>query len=303
MRRLALAILLIATLPAVSQAIPPSLPDVPTLLRDVEAHQKAAEAAQRNYLYRVTTTRTETDSQGDPKKTTTTVADSLTLRGIRVNRVLSRNGRPLSVDEQKKEIDRIDKQVDKANDRLRRAAEQGKPVTPNGEDEITVSRFLQLGTFSNLRRELTGGRPTLIVDFAGDPHAKSRNASEGLIRDLAGTLWIDEQDRAITRIEGHAVANFHVGLGLVADLKKGTSFSLQNVKVNNEAWLPAQIDAQGSLRYLLFFSFTGNVRILCSDYRKFQATATILSISSPGQPADPTAAEPPAPASVPPPAP
>jgi len=299
MRRLAFALVLL-TAPALAQEAPPTpqpapLPDIPTLLHQVEDNQKAAEAAQRNYLYKVATIRQETDSHGAAKKTSTTVADSLTLRGIRVNRIVSRNGKDLTVDEQKKEIDRIDKQVNKANERLQRAAEKGKDVTANGDDEITVSRFLQLGSFSNPRRELRDGRPTIVVDFAGDPHAKTRNPGEGLIRVLAGTIWIDEQDRAIYRIEGHAVADFKLGAGLIVDLKKDTSFSLQTTKINNEVWLPAHIEAQGSLRYLLFFSFTGSVRITCSDYRKFQASSTILYVNPP-VPADSTDTQPAPPA-------
>ena len=48
------------------------------------------------------------------------------------------------------------------------------------------------------------------------------------------------------------------------------------VKINSEAWLPSEIQGHGSLRYLLFFGFNGEVRITCTDYRKFQATSTIL---------------------------
>jgi len=260
--------------------------DIPALLHDVENQQKAAEQAQRNYLYKVTTVRDETDSKGTSKKISTTVSDSLTLRGVRVNRVVSRNGKPLSTDEQKKEIDRIDKEVDKANEHIREAQEKGKDVSPHGDDEVTVSRFLQLGSFSNARREMRDGRSTIAVDFTGDAKAKTKNRAEGLIRDLTGTVWVDEQDRSIYRIQGHAMQDFKVGLGMVADLKRDTNFDLRFAKINNEVWLPAQFDLQGSLHYLLFFSFTGSVHISFADYRKFQASATVLYVQKPDQPAD-----------------
>jgi len=252
-----------------------ALPDIPTLLHAVEDQQKLAEAAQKDYLYKVYTVREEADSHGNPKKTTSTLADSLTIDGIRVNRITQRNGRDLTPDEQKKETARVDKEIEKARSRRQ------KNTDSEDRDEITVSRFLALGAFTNPRREDRDGRPTLAIDFTGDSHAKTRNTGEGLIRDMAGTVWISEQDRAIVRIEGHAVEDFRIGAGLVADLRKGTSFAIQNTasidaQTGKNIWLPAQIDARGSLRYLLFFSFSGSVHITCSDYRKFQATSTVL---------------------------
>jgi hypothetical protein len=46
--------------------------------------------------------------------------------------------------------------------------------------------------------------------------------------------------------------------------------------VNDEVWLPAMVEGQGSARALLFFSFNGRIRAVESDYRKFKATSTIL---------------------------
>jgi hypothetical protein len=252
------------------------MPDIPTLLREVEVHERESEAAQKEYLYKVSTTEQELDSHGNTKKTTSLVADSFTVDGIRVNRVTRRNGKDLTMDEQKKEIDRVDKEIDRARDRRRKAEAKAKDVDPNGNQEITVSRFLELGAFTNPRREVRAGRPTIAIDFTGDAKAKARNEGESLIRDLAGTVWIDEQDRTIDRIEGHAVDNFHIGGGLLVNLKKDTTFSLQKTKINDEAWLPSEIEGHGSLRYFLFFGFNGNVHIACTDYRRFKVSATVL---------------------------
>ena len=126
-----------------------TMPDIPTLLREVEVHERESEAAQKEYLYKVSTTEQELDSHGNTKKTTSLVADSFTVDGIRVNRVTRRNGKDLTMDEQKKEIDRVDKEIDRARDRRRKAEAKAKDVDPNGNQEITVSRFLELGAFTN----------------------------------------------------------------------------------------------------------------------------------------------------------
>jgi len=72
------------------------------------------------------------------------------------------------------------------------------------------------------------------------------------------------------------VNSFRVGLGMVASIQKGTSFGMEQRKVNGEVWLPARIEGHGVARFFLFFSFRGSVWAVESDYRKFKATSTIL---------------------------
>ena len=45
------------------------LPDIPALMRSVEANQKAAEAIEKDYLYRSVQTEVESDGHGGVKKT------------------------------------------------------------------------------------------------------------------------------------------------------------------------------------------------------------------------------------------
>jgi hypothetical protein len=120
------------------------------------------------------------------------------------------------------------------------------------------------------------GRSTIAVDYAGDPKAKTRNRLEEVIHDIAGTVWIDEDDRAIAKLEGHFFNTFKIGAGLLVNIQKGTSFSLEQRKVNGEVWLPVEANGHGTARMLLFFHFNGNFQEVDSGYRKFKVTSTIL---------------------------
>jgi hypothetical protein len=210
------------------------MPDIPTLMHEVEAHQKASESIQKDYLYREVATAEESDSHGGVKKTETKEYDVFWLYGVRVQKLVKKNGRELSADEQKKESDRIDKEVAKARERRSKADAKGKQTDSRGREEITVSRFLELGSFTNPRRVKMNGRDTIAVDYAGDPKAKTRNRTEDVIRDLVGTIWVDEEDRSISRIEGRFLRAFKIGGGLVVNIKQDTSFAMEQLKVNNE---------------------------------------------------------------------
>jgi hypothetical protein len=282
-RPVALALLL-ALLPAARSAhaqdaadpAPQPLPDVATLMREVEVHQRQAEAVQKDYIFREDSIGNELNRSGEVKKTEERAFDIFWIDSVRVARTVRKDGKDLSADELAKENQRIDKEVAKAKERRAKADASGKETDSEGRDEITLSRILELGSFSNPRRVEVNGRPTIAIDYTGDPHARTHNPGEAAMKMLTGTVWVDEQDKSIQHLEAHFFDDFKLGAGLVADIKKGTSFQLTNVRINNEVWLPSSLDAQGQARYLLFFSLNGNAHVRCQDYRKFRATSTIL---------------------------
>jgi hypothetical protein len=252
------------------------LPDVPALMQEVLKNQRKEEAVRKDYLYRAVETSREMDGHGAVKKTETKEYDIFWVGGVPVSRLMKKNGKELSADEQKKENQRIDKEVAKAKEKREKADSQGKETDPRGNEEITPSRFLALGTFTNPRREKLDGRDTIAVDYAGDPKAKTKNRAEEVVRDLLGTVWIDEADRTIVKLQGHFVNDFKIGGGLVVNVQKGTNFSMQMKKVNDEVWLPVEINGHGAIRFLLVMNFRGDEQAVFSDYRKFKATSTIL---------------------------
>ena len=278
-----------ATAPPLQEAgpNPKPLPDIAVLMHQVEAHQREAEAIQKDYIYRSASTIDETDGKGHVKKTVSRENEYSTIDNVLIVRRLSENGKPLTPDEQKKEDDHIAKEIAKAHERQQKAAAEGKPTDPTGHDEVTVSRILELGAFSNPRRIQVAGRPTILVDYTGDPKAKTHNAAEGAFKELSGLIAVDEQDRTIQHLEGRFVNNFKVGAGFVADVSKGTSFDFTARRINNEVWFPSEIHAQGHLRYLLFFSLNGTFHATFSDYRKFKASSTISPVFTPVDPDTP----------------
>lgn len=254
-------------------------------MRNVEANQRKAEAVEKDYIYHSITTEQQLDARGNVKRIQVIEADNFWLDDVPVNRTVKKDGKALSAEELAKEDKKLDDEAQKAREHRAQADAEGKPTGPHGEDLVTVSRLLELGAFTNPRRVQLNGRDTIAVDFAGDPKAKTRDRMEEVIRDMAGTAWIDEQDQMLVRAEGHFINTFKVGAGLVANIRKGTHFTMQMTKINGEVWLPAVIDAEGAARVLLFWNFDGRLHVSYSDYRKFRATSTVLPAAGSKQPA------------------
>jgi hypothetical protein len=266
------------------------LPPIRQLLLDVERNQHIAEARTAEYTYRVHLEQVELDGKGNVKKST--IVDS---ESVRVDRVTARNGKPLTPEEDAKETERVNKAIEKAKERRAAAAAKGQQTSPRGNDILSASRILELGSFTNPRRALVNGRSTIVFDYAGDKSAKTHSEFEGIVRDLVGTVWVDEQDHVLVRAQGHFLNDFKIGAGLVLNIHKGLSFDAQFAKVNAEVWLPTTIEGQGSARILLVDGVNGRFRVVTSDYRKYAVTTDTGNATVPGSnpAASPATAPPP----------
>ncbi len=267
------------------------LPDINALFKQVDAQQKAARKAIREYIYRSVYSEQDLDSHGAVKKTTSEEREFFWVKGVFISRLLARDGKPISGDELKKQNERIDQRIAEAKQRDAEKAAGQQPKKKGNTYSLTYDLLQRLGTFSNPRRVQLHGRDTIAIDYAGNPQAKTHNILEEIVRDVDGTLWFDEQDHALARAEGHFVNDFKIAGGLLADVHKGATFYQEWTKVNGEVWLPASAGGRGSARVALFFNHYGVVEEHVSDYRKYRASSTIL----PGvaeAPGDATGSEP-----------
>jgi hypothetical protein len=241
-----------------------ALLDAATMLREVEAHQKQLDKVRENYTFRAVQTTRWLDSSGNTKKVETEEHEVFFVNGERVQKLVRKDGKDLTPDQARKEQDRVNKEVLKIS----------KPGYSNPDkDEITVSRLLQIVTFSRPRRVGLNGRDTIAFDFAGDPHAKTHGRGEDALKKVSGTIWIDEADREVSRMSATLDENYHVGFGLLASVAKGSNVVFDQALIRNEAWLPTAIALHLQARALLVAGFRAEIDIRFDQYKKFQTDA------------------------------
>jgi len=248
----------------VSASDPAALPDAATMLREVEAHQKQLDKVRENYTFRAVQTTRHLDSSGNTKKVETEEQEVFFVNGEQVQKLVRKDGKDLTPDQARKEQDRVNKEVLKIS----------KPGYSNPDkDEITVSRLLQIVTFSRPRRVGLNGRDTIAFDFAGDPHAKTHGRGEDALKKVSGTIWIDEADREVSRMSATLDENYHLGFGLLASVAKGSNVVFDQALIRNEAWLPTAIALHLQARALLVAGFRAEIDIRFDQYKKFQTDA------------------------------
>ena len=263
--------------PGTDAALSEPIPDVRTLMLDVSAHQKKLEKVRENYTYKMSSTVQEMDSNGSVKKTETEENDVFYVNTHRIERTVKKNGKPLDDHEQKKEQERIMKLVEKAEKVPPGTSVEGPNVT------VSITQLLEIMQVSNPHREIFRGRPTIVFNFAGRHDAKTHGMAEDASKKIAGTLWVDEKDRQVARMEAHFTDNFHVAGGLLANIAKGSSFYFDQAPVNGEIWFPTYAEGQIEARVLLLKGVRQHMVERDYDYQRFSVdtqqgkTATVVS--------------------------
>ena len=252
------------------------IPDIRQLMVQVMDHQKQLEKVRENYTYHSSNSVQEIDSGGKVTKTETEESEVFFINSHRIERTEAKDGKPLNDHDQQKEQERINKLVEKAQ-----KTPSGTPL--EGRDEtISITHLLDIMEVTNPRRETFRGRSTIVFDFAGKRDAKTHGLAEDASKKIAGTLWVDEKDLQVARMEAHFIDNFHVGGGLLANVQKGSSFYFDQAPVNGEIWFPTQAEGHVEARVLLVKGVREHFVEHDSKYERFSVetetgkTATVV---------------------------
>jgi hypothetical protein len=236
------------------------MPDLPTLLKDVAAHQRQLDQIRENYTYHRIRQVDDLDKNGAITKTETIEREVFFVNGRQIGRVVKKNGVPISPGEEKAEQERIRKLVEQFA-KLPDAAGSGGRVG-------LIAEILKVVNVSNPRRVVRNGRATLAFDFAGDRHAAAHGMEQNAEKKSAGTVWIDEADRQVARLEVRLDDNFHVGGGLLGSLQKGTRIEVEQSPIGDGLWMETANEQHVEAR-LVVKRYRQNVHIKDVDFKRF----------------------------------
>lgn len=183
-------------------------------------------------------------------------------------RLIEKNGKPLSASDQAEQDKRAAARVEEIEKEI---AKEQKREASGDTRRISIAELLRASRLLNPRRERFRGRDVIVFDFEPDPAFDFKNAKSmlRLFGKTAGSMWIDEKDRQVVRLEAFLADSYKIGGGVLAKLKKGASFTLEQERVNDEIWLPSMADINLSVRLLLVKGIDVNQIIRSYDYRKF----------------------------------
>jgi hypothetical protein len=252
------------------------LPDVKALLQEIRTNADKVDTILENYSYTELRIDRDLDKQGNLIEKGSEKKLLTFYKGYRINRLIEKNGRPLSPSDQAKEDRDVAKQVEEIEKRI--AEKERKAITqrdtssgaggqPNDgtSQRITIADALKGSLLTNPRRERFRGIDVIVFDYEPNPAFKPQTRNEKLFALCNGAVWVDDKTKQVVRLD--AVLTKNAGSFLAA-ARKGASFTLENELINNEIWLPSQADVNLSVR-ILFAGISINNLIKYGDYKRF----------------------------------
>ena len=263
-----------------------ALPDIPALLQAVDVNERRAEKLLDHYGFTETTLNRKITKDGKVEENSETRELSF-YKGRRLKRLIAKNGKPLTPGELEKETRDVERQIKKIEENLAKEARNERKESPvPGEEEegrpFSVVNLFKASRFTNPRRERFRERAVIVFDFEPNPASK---VSQGLGKfgsTLAGTVWIDPNDKQVVRLESRFIETFKFRDGAVwASFSKGSTYVMESTHVNNEIWLPAQVDINVGVRVFLVTGFNSNIAIRYGDYKRFNVDAEKEKLKDP----------------------
>jgi len=253
------------------------LPDISALLKELQANEDRVEELLDKYSFNQKSTKRELGKDGILRETESETRQLSFYKGYRIARVVEKNGKALSEKDQKNEDKEVQKRVEEIEKKIAKeeakAVDQSSTGTPDEEGRrVSIAEVLRASNLVNPRRERFRGRDVIVFDFEPNPNFDYKNAKSFLkfFGKTVGVMWIDEKDKQVARIEAVLADSYNVGGGVLAKLRKGASFMLEQERVGDEIWLPSVADINLSVRVLLVKGINVNQLIKSYNYRKFE---------------------------------
>ncbi len=252
------------------------LPDISALLESLQSNEDKIERILDDYSYTQKIISRELGKDGVLRETESQTVQLSFYKGNRLRRVVERNGKPLSTDQQadedknvQKRVAEIDREI--AKKEAKAALQKENQTAEEQDNRISIAELLRASNLTNPRRERFRERDVIVFDFEPNPNFDYKNAKSFLkfFGKTAGVMWIDEKDKQVARIEAVLAENFKIGGGILANLKKGASFALEQERVGGEIWLPSSADVNLSVKVLLVKGINVNQAVKSYNYRKF----------------------------------
>lgn len=218
------------------------------------------------------------DSSGSVKSKESSTWDVTLLEGSPYRRLVARDDRPLSADDQRKEEEKLRKSIEDRKretpqDRERRLADWERRRRRQREP---LKEMLEAFDFRLAGEEAINGGEAYVIDAAPKKGYKPKLPSAAYFPKIKGRFWIDKTDYQWIKLEAETLDTISFA-GFLLRLAKGSRLTLEQERVNREIWLPKRVVVEAAGRVLLVKSIRLWLELTYSQYRKFQVDSKVVT--------------------------
>jgi len=249
------------------------------LLRVVADKDIENDRRQRDYTYIEREVQNNLDGKGEVKSKEIKTYEILEIYGEQVQRLIEKDDNPLDAKEAAKEEEKIQKIIDKRkneSDEDRKKREE-KEAKEREDGRKFVREVADAYNFTLLGTELVDGREAWMINAEPRPGFEPHMKDSKFLSKVHGRVWIDKSDLQLAKMDVEMLDTVSFGL-VLARIHKGTRFILEQTRVNNEVWLPKQVNFKLNARVALLKGYNLDSEQTFHDYKKFRTTTRIVGM-------------------------
>lgn len=273
--------------------------DIPALIREVAASERANNKNFADYTYTSKTTERET-KDGKVVKEKVTVAEVYPQYGDSVRKIISRDGIALTPEESDKEfkkaVEGFKKAEAEAEKRRAESAKQSNAPRPapdpqaiptfgptwgygfrsgfsSGFFALSLSNFLHAAEFHTPRLERFRERDAIVLDFRPRPDYAPPTDAQKPYAKLAGRIWIDVADKQIMRVEASPAVEASKRKGDAAASNAEPWIIVEQTRLPDGRWKESYVRLNTTADKSVFNGVERDHTEEMSDFRKFSADA------------------------------
>jgi hypothetical protein len=242
--------------------------------KDLENDKK-----QRDYTYIERDVENRLDGKGQIKSTEVKTYEVMEIYGEQVNRLIEKDDKPLAGKDATKEEEKVQKVIDKRKNESdeQRQKREKKEEKDREDGRKFVREIADAYNFKLVGTELVSGRDAWVIDGEPRPGFAPHMKEGKFLSKFRGRVWIDKGDLQLAKLDVECLDTVSWGLFL-ARFHKGSRFMLEQIRVNDEVWLPRQLAAKIDVRLALLKNFNVDMEQTFRDYKKFRTSAKIVGI-------------------------
>jgi hypothetical protein len=249
------------------------------LIRQTAANDMENDKRQRDYTYIQREEQHKLSGKGQVKSTEIKTSEIMELYGEQVERLISKDDKPLSDKDSKKEEDKIQKLIEKRknesdHDREKREEKEAKD---REHDRQFVREVADAYNFSFVGIESLAGRDAYVIDGEPRPGYQAHLKEAKFLPKFRFRAWIDKDESQWKKLDILCIDTVTFGLFL-ARVHKGSRIIIEQTRINDEVWLPQHINVKVDVRLALLKDFNVEDDITYRDYQKFRTNSKIVPL-------------------------
>ena len=242
--------------------------------KDLENEKKL-----RDYTYIERDVENHLDGKGRTKSTEVKTYEVMEIYGEQVNRLIEKDDKPLAEKDAKKEEEKIQKAIEKRKNESddQRKKREEKEAKDREEGRKFVREVADAYNFRLVGTELVGGREAWVVDGEPRPGFEPHMKEAKFLSKFRGRVWIDKGDLQLAKMDVECLDTISWGLFL-ARIHKGTRVMVEQIRVNDEVWLPRHVTFKLDARIALLKGYNIDGDQTFRDYKKFRTSARMVGV-------------------------